>query len=51
VIALVAEAMEGFRLDGGASAARCVVLVGASVYGAWIYHLQRAHVRRLLGRG
>lgn len=51
VIALVAEAMEGFRVDGGASAARCVVLVGASVYGAWIYHLQRAHVRRLLGRG
>jgi glycopeptide antibiotics resistance protein len=51
VAALVAEVMEGFRVDGEASALRCVVLVGASVYGAWIYHLQRAHVRRLLGRG
>jgi len=51
VVALVVEVLEGFRLDGGASALGWVVLVGASLYGSWIYHLQRAHVRRLLGRG
>jgi glycopeptide antibiotics resistance protein len=50
-IALVAELLEGFRVDGGASALRGAILVGAALYGAWIYHLQRAHVRRLLGRG
>jgi glycopeptide antibiotics resistance protein len=51
VVALVAEVLEGFRVDGGASALGWVALVGASLYGSWIYHLQRAHVRRLLGRG
>jgi len=51
LVALVAEALEGLRMDGGASALGWVVLVGASLYGSWIYHLQRAHVRRLLGRG
>ena len=50
-VALVAEILEGFRTDAGASALGWVVLVGASLYGSWIYHLQRAHVRRLLGRG
>jgi glycopeptide antibiotics resistance protein len=50
VSALVAEVLEGFRADGGASALRWVILVAAALYGAWIYHLQRAHVRRLLGR-
>jgi glycopeptide antibiotics resistance protein len=49
--ALVAEVFEGFRVDGGASALRWAVLVGGALYGSWIYHLQRAHVRRLLGRG
>ena len=51
VVALAAQVLEGFRVDGEASALRWVVLVGASLYGSWIYHLQRAHVRRLLGRG
>jgi glycopeptide antibiotics resistance protein len=50
VIALVAELLEGFRVDGGASVLRWVILVAASLYGSWVYHLQRAHVRRLLGR-
>jgi glycopeptide antibiotics resistance protein len=50
-VALMAEVLEGFRIDGGASALGWVVLVGAALYGSWIYHLQRAHVRRLLGRG
>lgn len=50
-VALVAEVLEGFGVNGGASALGWVTLVGASLYGSWIYHLQRAHVRRLLGRG
>ena len=50
VIALVAELLEGFRADGGASVLRWVILVTAALYGSWVYHLQRAHVRRLLGR-
>jgi glycopeptide antibiotics resistance protein len=50
VVALVAEVLEGFRVDGGASALRWGILVGAALYGSWVYHLQRAHVRRLLGR-
>ena len=49
--ALVAQVLEGFRVNGGASAAAWMMLVTAAVYGAWLYHLQRAHVRRLLGRG
>jgi len=48
--ALVAEVLEGFRQDGGASAVRWALLVVGALYGAWLYHLQRAHVRRLLGR-
>lgn len=48
--ALVAELLEGFRGDGGASGGRWVLLVAGALYGAWLYHLQRAHVRRLLGR-
>jgi glycopeptide antibiotics resistance protein len=49
--ALIAEILEGFRQDGGASGARWLLLVIGALYGAWLYHLQRAHVRRLLGRG
>jgi VanZ family protein len=49
--ALVAQLLEGFRANGGASGAAWLMLVGAAIYGAWLYHLQRAHVRRLLGRG
>ena len=48
--AAVTELLEGFRPDGGASALRLVLLIIAALYGAWLYHLQRAHVRRLLGR-
>ena len=48
--AAVTELLEGFRPDGGASALRLALLIVASLYGAWLYHLQRAHVRRLLGR-
>jgi glycopeptide antibiotics resistance protein len=51
VVAVVAQLLEGFRVNGGASGASWAMLVASSVYGAWLYHLQRAHVRRLLGRG
>jgi cytochrome c oxidase assembly factor CtaG len=51
VVALVVEVLEGFRVDGGASVLGWLALVAASLYGSWVYHLQRAHVRRLLGRG
>ena len=47
----LSEVLEGFKVGGGASALQWVMLVGASLYGSWIYDLQRAHVRRLLGRG
>lgn len=49
-VAVVCEILEGFRPDGSASLAHLTLLVGAALYGAWLYHLQRAHVRRLLGR-
>jgi len=49
--AAVTEVLEGFHPDGGASLLRLVLVVFAAVYGSWLYHLQRAHVRRLLGRG
>jgi len=48
--AAVCEILEGFRPDGSASLARLTLLVGAALYGAWLYHLQRAHVRQILGR-
>jgi hypothetical protein len=49
--AVVCELLDGFRPDGGASLVRLTLLVAAALYGGWLYHLQRAHVRRLLGRG
>jgi hypothetical protein len=50
-VAVACELLEGFRPEGGASLLRLALLIVASLYGAWLYHLQRAHVRRLLGRG
>jgi glycopeptide antibiotics resistance protein len=47
----VAELLQGLRPDGSASVLRGVMLVVAALYGSYLYHLQRAHVRRLLGRG
>ena len=49
--AAVTEVLEGFRPDGSASVLRLVLVVFAALYGSWLYHLQRAHVRRILGRG
>jgi hypothetical protein len=50
-VAFVTEMLEGLRPDGGASGLRWLIVVCGAMYGAWLYHLQRAHVRRLLGRG
>lgn len=49
--AALTELLEGFRPGGGASVMRLVLVIFAALYGSWLYHLQRAHVRRLLGRG
>lgn len=48
--AAITELLEGLKPDGGASASRMALIILAALYGAWLYHLQRAHVRRLLGR-
>ena len=48
--AVVCETLDGFRPNGSASLIRLTLLIGAALYGAWLYHLQRAHVRRILGR-
>jgi hypothetical protein len=48
-VALAAEALRGLRPHFGASATGLVVLLASSLFGGWVYHLQRATVRRLLG--
>lgn len=47
-LALAGELVRGFHAGEGASVARAAMLVGAALYGGWLYHLQRAHVVRLL---
>ncbi|HEX2829662.1 MAG TPA: VanZ family protein [Burkholderiales bacterium] len=42
------EAAWGFRTGHGASIARAALMAAASLYGGWLYYLQRAHVVRLL---
>lgn len=46
--AVVAEVMLGFHAGHGASVMRFALLAAAGTYGAWLYHLQRAHVTALL---
>lgn len=48
VLALAGEALRGFDTEHGASVVRAVMLVGATLYGGWLYHLQREQVTRLL---
>lgn len=38
------EGARGFEPAQGASAARCVLVISAGFYGAWLYHLQRRHI-------
>ncbi|MEO8634848.1 MAG: VanZ family protein [Gemmatimonadales bacterium] len=51
VIALAMEMVAGWQAGPGASVLRAVAGVVAAVHGGWIYHLQRDHVRGLLGGG
>jgi VanZ family protein len=48
IAACVLEALWGFRAAHGASIARGALMVAATLYGGWLYYLQRAHVVRLL---
>ena len=44
---LVVEVVRGYHAGYGASVARGGLLVAATLYGGWLYYLQRAHVVRL----
>jgi hypothetical protein len=46
--ALIGEGVRGFHAGHGASLARGVVLLAATLYGGWLYYLQRAHVVQVL---
>jgi glycopeptide antibiotics resistance protein len=48
VACLTIELARGFDAQHGASAARALLLLAASLYGGWLYYLQRAHIRHLL---
>lgn len=47
-LVLVGEVVRGFDAGQGASVARAGILIAATLYGGWLYHLQREHVVRLL---
>ncbi len=49
-ISLLLEATRGWHPDYGASVTMLVFTVGASVFGGWLYHLQREHVLAVLGK-
>ncbi|MGZ8154128.1 MAG: VanZ family protein [Burkholderiales bacterium] len=48
-LAISIEAVRGFGVHG-ASLARGLLIVGVCLYGGWLYHLQRAHVIRVLSK-
>jgi glycopeptide antibiotics resistance protein len=48
--ALALEFFAGFQAGLGASLARALLVIGGALLGGTIYHLQRDHVRSLLGR-
>jgi VanZ family protein len=47
-LAIATELARGFEPGQGASIARGVLLIAATLYGGWLYYLQRAHVVKLL---
>lgn len=49
-LVLLLEIARGWNTTVGASAALGVLALAAGVFGGWLYHLQRAHVRTLLSR-
>lgn len=46
---LAIELVRGFDAGHGASVARALLLLTASLYGGWLYYVQRSHIRHLLG--
>lgn len=50
-LAFAAQLVRAYAAGAGASIAAGLVLTGATLYGGWLYHLQRAHVVRLLSSG
>jgi len=49
--AFVSAVLRAGGVPGPAAALGMAISVGASTYGGWLYHLQRAHVRRLVAEG
>ena len=47
-VAVLGEGVRGLHAGHGASAARGVLLLAATLYGGWLYYLQRQHVLHLL---
>ncbi len=47
-VAVMGEIVRGWHAGHGASLARGCVLAAATVYGGWLYYLQREHVVRLI---
>ena len=50
ISALILEGLIGFQSGPGASLLRAIIAIGGALFGGAIYHLQRDHVRFLLGR-
>ena len=49
-LAVMLEIARGWHSEFGASVLMCALAVAASVFGGWLYHLQRDHVRALWAR-
>ncbi len=50
MMVVLIELARGWNTTQGASAVLAMLAVGAALFGGWLYHLQRDHVRTLLGR-
>lgn len=50
-LALAVEVAHGYHPELGGSLAHGLLLAAATVYGGWLYHLQRAHVVQHFRRG
>jgi glycopeptide antibiotics resistance protein len=49
-LVLLLECARGWNSTIGASGALALLAIGAGLFGGWLYHLQRDHVRTLLAR-
>lgn len=50
VLVVLIELTRGWHTIQGASGALGLLGIGAALFGGWLYHLQRDHIRTLLGR-